>query len=112
MELIKYGGMQEMEDIDSNPSTDTASTLSELGFTVAKSATVDNTVDKADFALIYIELNSVRFGKGAPSITLGIVVNHGQIINLDSAKEIEETKFISAIAGAPATINAQIGYSR
>ena len=103
--------MRHMENVDSKASTDTASTLSTLGFTVAKSAGADGRGQKADFALVYVETNDIRVGAGTPTTSKGPIIEAGDSVVLESLEEIETIKFISAVVGVHATLHAQIGYS-
>ena len=113
MQRFKSSGMMMfLDDIDSNSSSNTASTLETLGFTVVKAATADGQQDQeADVILLYIEGNKVRFGAGTPTTSLGPPLEDEYIL-LETKREIETVKFISAVAGFHATIHAQIGYSR
>ena len=114
MQRFKSGGtMVQTDNIDENDSTNTASTLETLGFTVTKSASATGQQDQdADVIWLYIEGNAVRYGAGTPTTSKGLVLQNGDYLLLESIREIETIKFISAVAGLHATINAQIGYSR
>ena len=113
MQKVKFGGMEQLDDVDSNASTDTASTLSTLGFTITKAATADGDREQdADVVLLYIEGYAVRYGAGTPTTSKGPILEVGEYLYLESMREIELVKFVSAVAGDHATINAQIGYSR
>ena len=113
MQKVKNAGMEHLDGIDSNDTTNTASTLATLGFTVTKSATASGQQDQsADFALIYFETNAVRVGAGTPTTAKGLIFESGEFLVLESEREIADTKFVSAVLGAHATLNAQIGYTR
>ena len=111
MQKIKIAGMRHMEDVDSNASTDTASTLATLGFTVEKAAGADGRIDKADFALVFVETNDVRVGPGTPTTSKGPIIATGDSFVLESVEEIEKVKVLSAVSGVHATLHAIIGYS-
>jgi len=113
MQKVKNAGMEHLDGIDSNDTTDIASTLSTLGFTIVKSSTATGQQDQqADFTLIYFETNAVRVGAATPTAAKGLIFEAGEFLVLESAREITDTMFISAVAGAHATLNAQIGYTR
>ena len=113
MQKVRFGGMEQLDAIDSNASTNTASTLSTLGFTITRASTAAGQREQdSDEILLYIEGNSVRYGAGTPTTSKGLVLQVGEYLLLESMREIETVKFISAVAGLHATINAQIGYSR
>ena len=110
MQKIKLEGMKHQEDVVSFASSDVARTLDTIGFTVEKAADTTGRVQKADFALVYVETNDVRIGSGTPTDSLGLKIAAGDSFVLESAEEIEITKVISAVAGVHATLHAQIGY--
>lgn len=110
MQKIKIAGMRHMEDVDSKASTDTPSTLSGLGFTVAKAAGEDGRGQKADFALVFVETNDVRVGAGTPTTSKGPIIAAGDSFVLESLEEVETIKVVSAVSGVHATLSAQIGY--
>ena len=114
MQIVNVSGMHHLDDIDSNASTNTASTLATLTFTVKKTATASGQEDLyADMALIQVETAAVRVGAGTPTQAgLGIKLEPGQFVLLETEREIEQTKFISAVAGNHATLQAQIGYKK
>lgn len=113
MQKVKFGVMDHLDDIDSNDSTNTASTLETLTFTVKKTATVSGARNQyADVILLYIEGNAVRYGAGTPTTSKGLILEVGEYLLLESRREIEDIKFVSAITDAHSTIHAQIGYSR
>lgn len=111
MQKVKFGGMEHLEDVNGISSTNTASTLETLGFTVAMSEGATGRTQKADIALIYFETNAVRVGAGTPSTSKGPIFEAGEFLILESAREIEDTKFVSAVVDVHATIHAQIGYT-
>ena len=111
MQKIKIGGMRHLENVDSKASTNTASTLSTLGFTVAKGAGADGRGQKADFALVFVETNDVRVGPGTPTTSKGPIIAAGDSYVLESVEEIETVKVLSAVSGVHATLHAIIGYS-
>jgi len=111
MQKVKFTGMRHLEDVDVKNSSNTASTLSTLGFAVSKAAGADGSTKKADLALIQFKVNAVAFGKGTLTTANGMSMDAGEFIILESEQEIIDTKFISAVAGVHGTIHAQIGYS-
>ena len=113
MQKVIIGGMKELDAIDSNSSSNTASTLSTLGFTVTRASSASGQREQdSDQVLLYIEGNAVRYGAGTPTTSKGLVIQDGEYLLLESMREIETVKFVSAVTGAHATIHAQIGYSR
>lgn len=110
MQRIINSGMQQLLGVEKANTTNTASTLSTLGFTVAKDIGAELKTQKADQALIYVETNDIRIGAGTLLAATGLLVEAGDYIKLSSAKEIEQTKFISAVAGVHATLHVQAGF--
>ena len=66
---------------------------------------------KADLALIQFRVNTVAIGAGTLTTAKGLQFTAGEMVILETEREITDTKFISAVAGAHGTIHAQIGYS-
>ncbi|NHZ84985.1 MAG: hypothetical protein GWP19_03790 [Planctomycetia bacterium] len=111
MQKVKLTGMQHLEPVDVKTSTDVASTLSTLGFTVKKAEGAEGQFRKADLALIQFRVNTVAVGSGTLTTAKGIQFAAGEILLLETEREITDIKFISAVAGVHGTIHAQIGYS-
>jgi len=111
MQRIIQSGMQQLQGIEKAATTNTASTLATLGFTVSRAAGAEGgNVKPIDQALIYVETNNIRMGAGTLLAATGLLVEAGDYIKLSSAKEIEQTKFISAVAGVHATLHVQSGF--
>ena len=111
MQKVKLTGMKNLEGVEVKTSTDVATTLSGLGFTVAKGADSAGIIKKADLALIQFRVNTVAIGAGTLTTAKGLQFTAGEMVILETEREITDTKFISAVAGAHGTIHAQIGYS-
>ena len=103
--------MRHLEGVDVQSSTDVASTLETLGFTVAKAEGAAGQTRKADLALIQFKVNTVAIGAGTLTTANGLSFDAGEFLILETEREITDTKFISAVAGVHGTIHAQIGYS-
>ena len=112
MQVVNIRGMRYLDNVDSNASTNTASTLATLGFTIVRSAGAAGIIMHVDMVLIQIETASVRVGVGSPTTSLGLLLDPGQFVLLETRAEVEETKFISAVAGVHATLQAQLGYKK
>ena len=111
MQKIIISGMRQLLDAETANSEDTAKTLSTLGFTVSRAAGAEGGNDRPiDQAIIYVGTNDIRMGKGAITTSLGVLVEAGDVIHLQSAKEIIDTKFISAVAGSHADLHVQAGF--
>ncbi len=111
MQKVKLTGMKHLEGVDVKTSTNTASTLSTLGFTVSKAEGAAGQIRKADLALIQFKVNTVAIGAGTLTTANGLSFDAGEFLILETEREIIDTKFISAVAGVHGTIHAQIGYS-
>jgi len=112
MQRTIHSGMQQLQGIEKAATTDTASTLATLGFTTTRGvgAIADAKLKPCDKAIIYVETNDIRMGAGTLLAATGLFVEAGDYIKLESAKEIEHTKFISAVAGSHATLHVQLGF--
>jgi len=111
MQRIINSGMQQLLGVEKAATTNTASTLATLGFTVSRAAGAEGgKTFPAEQALIYVETNDIRIGAGTLLAATGLLVEAGDYIKLSSAKEIEQTKFISAVAGVHATLHVQAGF--
>ena len=77
--------------------------LADLGATITKTG-AGGTVQKAKYAIVSVETNAIRVGMNNASTSLGDLVQPGDIVQLDNAYEIEQAEFISAVAGAHATL--------
>ena len=113
MQVVNVSGMKYLDNVDSNATTNTASTLSTLGFTIVRGAGAAGRIKHVDMVLIYVETAAIRLGKGTPTQAgLGLPIQPGQFVLLETRKEVEQTEFISAAAGVHATLQAQLGYKR
>jgi hypothetical protein len=93
------------EDTVSVPTTDTAQTLEDMGVVVSSDpANQVPNARKVNYAIITVESAPVRVGAGSPSTSLGHRYDVSTEIILESAEEIQNMKFISAVAGSPATL--------
>lgn len=111
MQRIIESGMQQLLDVEKANTSNTARTLSTIGFTISRAAGAEGgNVKPVDKALIYVETNDIRMGVGSPVAATGLLVEAGDYIKLQSAKEIADTKFISAVAGVHATLHVQVGF--
>ncbi len=111
MQKVKFAGMRHLEGVEVKPSTDAAQTLLAMGFTVAKAEGAAGQTRKADLALIQMRVNTVAIGAGTLTTAKGLQFAAGEMLILETEREIIDTKFISAVAGVHGTIHAQIGYS-
>ena len=113
MQALRIGGPKGTEDTINLATTDAATDLDTLGATIdlIQSGAVGSANTKgADGAVISVETNSVRFGKGSITAVLGHLAGPGDIITLDSRHELQNFKFISAVAGLSASLQTTIQY--
>ncbi len=111
MQRVINSGMQQLLGVEKAATSDTARNLSTIGFTVTRSGGAATTKAKpTDKALIYVETNDIRIGAGTLLAATGLLITAGNYVRLESAKEIEHTKFISAVAGVHATLHVQSGF--
>lgn len=111
MQKIAIQDLQNLLDVQSHDTTDVASTLETLGFTVSRTIPGSPDVkDYAEFAEITVEGNPIRHGKGTPTTSLGHLAYPGDVIELNSQEEIETVKFKSAATGVHGTLQGSIGF--
>ena len=100
---------QQGGNVESNASTDTASTLETLGFTVSRTVNGGGThaqSEYAEWADVYVETNAVRFGTGSPTTSLGILANPDEVIHLESEHEVKKPPKIHSDKGAAHRLGA------
>ena len=114
MQVIRVGGPKQTEATVNLATTDTATNLDDLGATVSKSQSgvVGGRPMKANGAYITVETANVRFGIGTATTALGHLAGPGDVILLESQHEIENTTFISEVAGLSAAMMTTMQYFR
>ena len=94
-------------------SSDTAQSLSDLGATISITTNQPGggaSVRQAQFATVSVETNAVRFACGTPTTANGHLLQPGDVVDLQDVHEIKTAKFISAVAGAHATLQITTEY--
>ena len=109
MQKLIISGLINPANIDSNDSSNTAETLSTMGFTVVTSAGA-LAAREYERCIIFVETNSVRVGVGSPTTSLGHVWLAGETWMLNSADEIKDIKFISNTSGNHAKLHITFGF--
>lgn len=98
-------------DVVTGTTSDTAQSLVALGASISTSPV--NQVSggrQANYAIISVEGYPIRYGKGSVSTSLGHPAEPGDEIKLESADEVLNCKFISAVAGNHATLQITVEY--
>ena len=90
-------------------SADTSKSLSDLGVTISRDDGTGRN-EKARFAHIGVETNSIRFGFGAVTTSVGIVANPGELIILEGEGEVENFQCISKSAGNAADLMISVEF--
>ena len=114
MQIIKLGGPKQTEPTVLKTTSDTSRTLSTISDTIKK--TQDSDIGgqpmAANGAYITIETNTARVGIGTVTTTVGHLVGPGDVVLLESQHEIDNTEFISAVAGLAADLQITMQYFR
>jgi len=105
MQKVKSAGIP--QKTVTGTSSNTAQSLSSLGATVqyAQPAGQTQTYKDAEFADISVETNAVRVCRNGDATTsLGDLLQPGDSVELQGKEEVATATFISAVAGAHASL--------
>ena len=93
----------------STTTSDASETLTELGYDITRTS-ARGADEQAQYVLISVEDADVRVSLGGTaSTTEGHLIKNGDTIRLE-AQEIPLAEFISAVAGAAATLQVTVEY--
>jgi hypothetical protein len=101
------------QGIINGTSSNTAQSLTDLGATIEINTSQPGggaLKRQAQFATVSVETNAVRFACGTPTTANGHLLQPGDSIDLQDVHEIKTAKFISAVAGAHATLQISVEF--
>ena len=112
MQTIRHGGAKQTEDTLALASSDVSRNIGTIGATLSlvQDGVIGGAAALADGVRIYVEGADIRYGIGTLTTSLGEIAGNGDTIILQSRHEIENTEFISAVAGVHATLQTTTQY--
>ncbi len=115
MQKMQIVGSNQLQQVAKVAVDNASKTLAGLGVTVEKTAGTDGEIaEVAQGAVITVEDNTIQYGFGTVTNEAGTDVGHeagsGDIITLESPREVAGYQFINKVSGSVANLQVDINY--